>query len=165
MTDTTARLAFPMLAVGQAQKEMTHNEALALLDLLVSPTVVAAGTNVPPLTPITGECWIVGPAPTAAWTGRAQMLAGWTDGGWRFAPPTEGMTIWTGGTAGFVRYVGGEWRAGELTGMSLALGGSQVVARRAAIGDPIGGSVIDAEARLGIAAVLEALRGHGLIAR
>jgi len=39
MTDlpSTPRLALPLLAVAQAQKEVTHNEALALLDLLVQP--------------------------------------------------------------------------------------------------------------------------------
>ena len=35
MSDTTARLRLPTLRAGQAQKELTHNEALTLLDLAV----------------------------------------------------------------------------------------------------------------------------------
>ncbi|WP_312846581.1 hypothetical protein [Sphingopyxis sp. PET50] len=49
MTDlpSTARLALPLLAMAQAQKEVTHNEALTLLDLLVQP-VVEAGPQATP---------------------------------------------------------------------------------------------------------------------
>ncbi len=35
--ETTARLGLPLLATGQAQKETTHNEALALIDLAPHP--------------------------------------------------------------------------------------------------------------------------------
>ena len=40
MTDPiTPRFGLPLLAPGQAAKELTHNEALSLLDLLVQPVV------------------------------------------------------------------------------------------------------------------------------
>ena len=39
---TTDRLRLPRLAAAQAQKEMTHNEALTLLDAAVQATVVAS---------------------------------------------------------------------------------------------------------------------------
>lgn len=32
---TTVRLSLPLLQVGQAQKELSHNEALTLLDFAV----------------------------------------------------------------------------------------------------------------------------------
>jgi hypothetical protein len=35
MSETTNRLELPFLASGQAQKHVTHNEALAQLDALV----------------------------------------------------------------------------------------------------------------------------------
>ena len=37
--ETTARLTLPFLQSGQAQKELTHNEALTLLDIAVQPVV------------------------------------------------------------------------------------------------------------------------------
>lgn len=37
----TARYQLPFLAVGQAQKEITHNEALVLLDALISATIIS----------------------------------------------------------------------------------------------------------------------------
>lgn len=165
MSESTARHDLPLIAPGQAQKEMFHNEALAALDLLVQPAVVGVGGNTPPSVAEPGACWIVGPAPTGAWTGHAQALAGWTDGGWRFAVPADGTTVWTGGATGFVRYVDGTWTEGRLTGRRLVLDGEQVVgARAAAIPDPAGGTTVDSEARVTLAEVLAALRSHGLIA-
>ena len=81
MTDTTARLALPFLAAGQAQKEMTHNEALARLDLVVDATVEAVGLMTPPASPLPGQAWVTGAAPTGDWMGQANALAGWTESG------------------------------------------------------------------------------------
>lgn len=164
MSDTTARLGLPLLRAGQAQKEMSHNEALALIDLLMQPQIVAIGVNAPPTAPLAGQCWIVGTSPTGVWTGRAGQLAGWTEGGWRFVTPGEGMAFWLSEQAGFVRYSGGGWTTGRIVGTRLVLDGKPVVgARGAAIAVPAGGSVIDVEARAALATILAMLRGHGLI--
>jgi hypothetical protein len=49
-------------------------------------------------------------------------------------------------------------------GVSLIIGGQQVVGeRQAAIDAAAGGPVVDTEGRLTIAAMLDALRQHGLI--
>lgn len=165
MSETTARLALPMIAAGQAQKELSHNEALAALDLLVQAAADGVGINTPPGSPAAGQCWIVGAAPTGAWSGQAGALAGWTGGGWRFVAAREGMTVWTGGASGFARYSGGAWVAGALAGQTLSLGGVQVVGEQGpAIAEPTGGSVTDAAARAAIGAILTTLRTHGLIA-
>ena len=163
--DTTARLALPLLRAGQAQKEMTHNEALARLDLAVQARVETMGLDVPPADPAAGACWIVGPAPTGAWAGNADALAGWTADGWRFLAAAEGMSVWVADQAVRARYSGGAWRVGELAGKQLSIDGVKVIGvRAAAIADPAGGTTIDAEARATIGAILAALRGHGLIA-
>lgn len=91
--ETTARLGLPLLATGQARKEETHNEALALVDLLLGGGVEAMGVDAPPADPTVGQAWIVGAAPTGAWAGRAGAVAGWTGGGWRFVPPFEGLSL------------------------------------------------------------------------
>src|SRR3546814_14471192 len=93
MTDlpTTARFQLPLLAAAQAQKEVTHNEALTLLDALVQPVVEAGPQNSPPLAPAVGQCWLVGAAPTAEWSESAGTNATLTAGGWRFAAPFAGL--------------------------------------------------------------------------
>ncbi len=148
MMDTTARLGLPLIAAGQAQKEMTHNEALVLLDLLVPGSVVATGMNMPPGAPGLGESWIVGDAPIDAWTAHAGAIAGWTSGGWRFAAPQDGMAFWVVGAGGLARRIDGEWT---------------LTVPQPAVTEPSGGAVVDAEARGAIAAVLEILLHHRLV--
>lgn len=165
MSDETGRLKLPMLEPGQAQKEMTHNEALATLDLAVQASVLAAGLDTPPATPAIGESWIVGAAPGGDWAGHALKLAGWTAGGWRFIAPFAGLSAWSVADGAVARFDGVGWRIGELSGARVVIAGAQVVGPRgAAIADPSGGSTVDGKARITIAAILAALRAHGLIA-
>ncbi len=91
--DGTARLKLPTIRPGQAQKETSQNEALTLSDVLVQ-AAISLGTTVPPSAPVAGQNWVIGSTPSGAWAGQAGRLAGWTDGGWRFVEPTEGMMVW-----------------------------------------------------------------------
>ena len=162
MTEPTPRLALPLLEPGQAQKEAFHNESQAVLDLAVH-AAASGPIDMPPPLPLQGQCWIVGATPTGEWTSHAHNLAGWTQGGWRFVGPYEGMCVWLGRTRGHAVFSGGEWRIGEAYG-KLFVEGQQVVGlRSAAIPEPAGGLVVDGEARAAIVALLEALRAHGLI--
>lgn len=163
--DITARLALPLLQAGQAQKEMTHNEALARLDLVVQASVLTMDLNEPPAAPAAGDCWIVGPAPTGDWSGNAGALAGWTIDGWRFVAAGEGMAVWVADQAVVARYAAGAWASGDLAGTRVSIDGVKVVgAQAAAMADPAGGTTVDAEARATIGQILATLRGHGLIA-
>lgn len=159
----TPRLELPLLAAGQAQKEMFHNEALARIDLTLHGAVVAVGTETPPADPAPGRCWIVGPAPEGDWVGHGGAVAGWSEGGWRFVAPCEGMRLWLGETTGFALFTGGAWTTGIAHGR-LHVEGLQIIGPRgAAIAEPSGGVVVDAEARATIVAVLTAMRAHGLV--
>lgn len=164
MTDLpTPRFALPLLQPGQAQKEMYHNEALIRIDLAAQTAVLAAGENIPPSDPEPGQAWIVGTAPTGEWAGQARAVAGWTEVGWRFVAPPEGMRAWVAESEGFALFTEGEWLIGVAHGR-LIIEGEQVVGPRAgAIEEPDGGTTVDSEARVAIAAILVALREHGLV--
>lgn len=168
MSDTTSRLSLPLLQPGQAQKESTHNEALAILDIAVQASVLAVGATVPPANPDVGAAWILGAAPTGDWAGHAFALAAWTAGGWRFVVPREGMMVWHGGDRHIVRFSTGTWVSGVMSGANVTIGGQIVVgARRPAIANPpallAGATPADSDARSAIVAILDALRGHGMI--
>ena len=164
MTDATPRLALPMLAPGQAQKEMTHNAGLAVLDAAVQASVLAAGIDAPPADPVPGQSWIVGAAPTGDWIGQADALATWTDAGWRFVAPTPGFRAWVAAEAVDARFVDGAWTLGVARADQLVLGGHAMLSTPAgAVADPSGGGVVDSEARAAIAAILAALRHHNLV--
>jgi hypothetical protein len=88
--DETARYGLPLLSAGQAQKEVTHNEALLQIDRLLHVAVAARGLNVPPPIPILNVAYIVGGAPTGAWETRADCLAWYEGSSWRFTDPVRG---------------------------------------------------------------------------
>lgn len=165
MTDEdSARLALPLLAPGQAQKEMWHNEALALLDIAVQAVVEEVGRDTPPATPQPGQCWIVGAAPTGDWIGHAGAIAGWTAGGWRFVAPRPGLRARHAPSGQGVAHDGTAWRLGELRASRVFVDGQQVVgARGQAIAVPTGGTTIDTQSRTCIEMILIAMRNHGLI--
>ena len=160
----TPRLALPMLSAGQAQKELTHNEALQTLDALVAAGVEEGPRAAPPPSPTVGACYIVSTTPSGAWAGKPQHLACYTSGGWRLLPPTEGMNVYVTSSSIWATYRSGGWETGTVRGTTLVLGGQQVVGGRiAAIPSATGGTTIDAEARSTIDQILAALRQHGLI--
>lgn len=165
MSETTDRLALPLLAAGQAQKEIFHNEALTRVDLLLQGAVEDHDIDDPPVSPGAGQCWIVGASPTGDWAGKAGQVAGWTTGGWRFLLPRAGMTFWHIAAGCAIRHDGSAWSVGEETGSLLRIDGIKVVgAQQAAIADPSGGTTVDVETRTAMEQVLAALRSHGLIA-
>lgn len=165
MPELSDRFALPLLNAGQAQKEIYHNEALAVLDLLAHAAVEDHDLDTPPSSPAPGQCWIVGASPTGAWAGQAGNMAGWTSGGWRFIESRAGMTVWDSGNGHWLHHDGSDWRAGVIAASAIEIGGVQVVgSQQGAIADPAGGSVIDTQARDTLTLVLSALRMHGLIA-
>jgi hypothetical protein len=163
--DVTERLKMPLLASGQAAKEIAHNEALLIADTLLCGAVEEPPRNAPPGSPATGQAYIVGASPSGAWAGKAGHVAGYTAGGWRLIPPADGMALLVKSTGTSAIYRGGAWDVGEVRAAAIKVGGQQVVGGQgAAIAAPTGGSTVDAEARTAISAILGALRAHGLIA-
>jgi hypothetical protein len=163
MAESTPRFGLPFILPGQAQKELFHNEALTLLDAAMHCEAESSGSGEPPAAPSEGGCWIVGAAPVGAWAGHANAVAMWTSSGWRFVAPPAGMTV-RDRAAGLVRrFDGSGWSDGAVQGSRFEVDGLQVVGnRQPAVPSPSGGTIIDAEARLAIAALIEALMQHGL---
>lgn len=105
----TSNLKLPYLAAAQAQKHITHNEALRALDALVQIGVLDRDLTVPPGTPADGDCYIVAAAATGAWAGRDGRLAAWQDGVWMFYAPREGWVAWVADEDALVAWDGAAW--------------------------------------------------------
>ena len=82
MSDTTSNLLLPYILAAQAQKHVTHNEALRLLDGLVQLAVLARDLTAPPASPSEGDRYIVASGSTGDWSGWDLNVALWTDGAW-----------------------------------------------------------------------------------
>ncbi|MBH0237599.1 DUF2793 domain-containing protein [Methylobrevis albus] len=91
MSDTI-RLGLPLLAAAQAQKHVTHNEALLALDRVVQLAVLSRDLAAPPGSPGTGDRYIVAAGATGDWAGAADRIAAFEDGTWSFVDPAPGWT-------------------------------------------------------------------------
>jgi hypothetical protein len=105
----TARLSLPYIAPQQAQKQVSYNEAMALLDQLVQPTVISRSTAAPPSDPAEGDSYIVGPSPSGAWSAQAGRIACWRDGGWTFTTPADGWLAYVLDAAEIAVCQAGAW--------------------------------------------------------
>lgn len=159
---TTARFALPLLAPGQAQKELNHNEALTVVDALLHAGVEDVAAD-PPVDPEPGDAWIVAAGATGAWEEQVDSLAIWSAGGWRFLAPLAGMIVWNSTTGCWSRWAG-VWVHGDWPVASLTIAGEQIVGpRQPDVPSPSGGTTIDAEARAAIDLLIVTLKSHGLI--
>ena len=79
MTDTP-HLALPYIEAAQAQKHVTHNEALDRLDLLTQLAVESRTLTAPPGSPTDGARYIVAGGATGAWSGWDCDLAAFVGG-------------------------------------------------------------------------------------
>jgi len=109
MADNTPRLGLPYLIASQAQKEVTHNEALNTIEALLQPTVQSINLTTAPIG-IEGNLYIVGIGATGAWTGKDGNLAQYIGGAWSFYVPFEGLHIWNIATNQRMIYTVGVWK-------------------------------------------------------
>ncbi|MFD1810577.1 DUF2793 domain-containing protein [Gemmobacter lanyuensis] len=103
-------------APAQAQKHVTHNEALQILDALAQLSVEGFGAQTPPVNPAVGQIWALGPAPMGEWAG--QGAAGAAPAGGLDLDPLEGWRAW-GRAEGELRICrGGAWQRLPLENMA-----------------------------------------------
>jgi hypothetical protein len=104
----TTRLALPFIAPQQAQKQVTYNEAMALLDVLVQPVVKSRTLTAPPSSPTVGDAYVVAIGATGAWAAKDGQFAIWR-GAWEFRAPATGWLTYVEDTAQLALYEAGAW--------------------------------------------------------
>ena len=103
------RLALPLLDAAQAQKHVTHNEALVALDALVQASVSSRNVVTPPLLPTEGLRVLVGTAATGGFAGHDGALAAFDDGGWSFSTPRVGWRLHVADEKALLLFDGSAW--------------------------------------------------------
>lgn len=109
MPEDTPKLSLPLIQSAQAQKHVTHNEALERLDILTQLTVEDFGATTPPSSPNDGQNWIIGDDATGDWAGEDGKVVSWRGGGWLFIQPRQGWRAWSKGSDEFRVYSSGNW--------------------------------------------------------
>ncbi|GAB1716614.1 MAG: hypothetical protein NTAFB05_16560 [Nitrobacter sp.] len=109
MTDTP-NLGLPYIDGSQAQKHVTHNEALRILDAVVQIGVLDRTRTTPPSSPADGERHVVAGGATGAWAGKDNTIATWQDDAWAFLAPKTGWCIWSAADSSLFVFGGAAWQ-------------------------------------------------------
>lgn len=139
---TTSNFAFPLLFAGQAQKELSINHALTLIDSMLTPSV-SASLSTPPAGANEGDCFRISASPTDDWSGHEGEIAIQIGGAWQFIYPKSGMTVFDKAAGSLLHYNSGWKNAAEPA-------------------PPTGGNVVDNEARAALSDLIQALRNLGV---
>ncbi|ATX65514.1 DUF2793 domain-containing protein [Roseinatronobacter bogoriensis] len=109
MSDTTSNLLLPYILAAQAQKHVTHNEALRLLDAMVQLAVLDRMRTAPPASPADGDRHLVASGATDLWAGWDLNIAFWVDGAWIRLVPRPGWLVWVAEEGAFFVWSGSSW--------------------------------------------------------
>ena len=131
MVDTPL-LGLPLLEAAQAQKHVTHNEALLLIDAVVQLSVISRGVSVPPVA-VEGARYLVAAAALGDWTGHAGHVALRAAGVWRFVAPREGWRLWVENEDVLLVFTGAVWR--EVLALNAVGTGAQARINKQAAAD------------------------------
>lgn len=111
MPDQLPNLNLPILAPSQAQKHVTHNEALRILDTLTQLAVLSETLVTPPTEPEAGARYLVPTGGQDGWDGQDGQIASFEQGAWLFYAPQAGWRIYVIDTAQLKVFDGAGWQA------------------------------------------------------
>lgn len=112
---SSPNLSLPLLSGGQAQKHVTVNEAMAILDGIAQLRLVSVSETIPPGTIEDGACYAVAAGASGDWAGHEGLIAIGSGGGWVFVTPQEGWTAWVIGEGAKYRFQDTSWLPDQLS--------------------------------------------------
>jgi hypothetical protein len=115
----STNLGIPFIEAAQAQKHVTHNAALQVLDAVIMLSVLDRDLAVSPVSPAEGDRYLIASAASGDWSGQDGKIAAWQDGAWAFYTPREGWFIWVGDEDIFLVSNGASWTGGATQDASL----------------------------------------------
>lgn len=110
-----------LYSASQAQKHVTHNEALRLLDAVVHLSVKSRNRAEAPETPVSGDRYLVAAAAAGAWAGKGGAIASFIDGGWLFVTAAIGWQAYVEDEAQLIVFDGAFWKGVSSVPENLSL--------------------------------------------
>ena len=110
MPDDSPILSLPYILPAQAQKHVTHNEALRMLDAIVQLVVQDRSRGAPPAGAVEGDRHIVANPASGDWAGQEGRIALHRSGAWVFLAPLAGWRAYVLDEGAMAVFDGASWR-------------------------------------------------------
>lgn len=138
MSDQSPILGMPFIQPSQAQKHVTHNEAIQRLDAVVQLGVISRSIDSPPGVPVPGERYIIGSGAAMDWAGHDGELTYWDGVAWLFFPPEPGWQAYVQDEDKIVVFDGLNWSLpapdlGNVSQLGIGTGGQDDTHRLAVV--------------------------------
>ncbi|MEO0882822.1 MAG: DUF2793 domain-containing protein [Pseudomonadota bacterium] len=124
--DATHSLSLPYILPAQAQKHVTHNEALRRLDALVQISVLDRNRTDPPAAPAAGQRHIIASGAAGDWTDQDNSIAAWQDDAWAFFQPNPGWLVWQEDIDALLVWTGAAWIEASSSNTGSGSGGASI---------------------------------------
>ena len=108
--EKSENLQLPYIMPNQAQKHVTHNEAIRYLDALLQISVESRELSQSPAEPKIGSRYIVADAATGEWRNQDNNIAAYQDGAWAFYTPQNGWLAWSKAENTILAFHEDEWQ-------------------------------------------------------
>lgn len=105
----TANLSLPLVQQAQAQKHITVNEALSILDGVAQLTLESVSQLTPPVNAVDGQIYLVPDSPSGDWVYKSGLLAIFFNGGWSYIAPKNGWRAYVKSEDRCYTFDGTEW--------------------------------------------------------
>ena len=109
MSQTSLILELPYIQPAQAQKHVTHNEAMRVLDAIVQLSVSSASLITPPASPEEGARYLVPIGATGDWLDQDGQIAVFDTAVWTFLSPQAGWQAFVRDVAASMYFDGSVW--------------------------------------------------------
>ncbi len=105
----TFNLGLPFIDGAQAQKHVTHNEALRKLDVHIHAHVLRRDLTSPPATPQEGDAYLIASNAIGLWLTHDNEFSVFQDGAWTFSTLKAGFTTWISSDEVLSVWSGTDW--------------------------------------------------------
>lgn len=92
--DISENLELPYIMPNQAQKHVTHNEAIRQLDALTQISVISTTLLEAPNDTPFGSRYIIATDSIGVWAEKTNYIAAFQDNAWSYYQPKEGWIVW-----------------------------------------------------------------------
>ncbi len=136
----SSNLGLSYIAPSQAQKHVTVNESLRLLDAVVQLSVLDKDLTTAPTTPNDGDRFIISAGATGDWVDKDNNVAAFQDGAWAYFAPRTGWVSHVADEGENYQFDGVTWMKTEKP-QDLSLGttiGGSVTSIRQTVFDAMG---------------------------
>ena len=93
MDDQTPNLSLPFIMPSQAQKHVTHNEAIRQLDALSKMGAESRTQTEAPAAPANGAIYLIPADASGVWENRTNSITVFQDGAFVYLSPKEGCVF------------------------------------------------------------------------